>query len=204
MWWLTASALAGVPDGVHPVLAPPDVPGRYAAQKAAEGQPVELACDPLWPEHALLCFKRREGDRDRWVTTADATRWGTDVAGLRAWAAERALQVLATQPDRMQVTDSTQSYWVAAEGDGWSAAVLLQPVALAEKIGSPAIHVAAPMDGVVLAWPGGDAALDTIVAVGVREMYDQGKQPISPVIFEWTGTRWREFAEAKPRPEPAP
>lgn len=202
VWLTVAMALAAVPAEVTPVLAPADAPAQFAEHVG--GPSPSLACDPLWSD-ALVCFKVREGKKRRWVTSADLAKWKVDAPALRATLAERAIAKLADQPKPVPVEGMPGAqYWVAAEGDGWAAAGVLQPSLLAERLGGAPILVAVPVDGVLIAWKIGDRELDRIVAVGVKEMYDAGDGPVTPIVHQWTGARWAPYAEAVPSKPPLP
>jgi len=49
-------------------------------------------------------------------------------------------------------------------------------------------------------WGAGTPELDHVMAVGVREMYDQLDEAVSPMVHTWDGARWHAFGEAKPLP----
>jgi hypothetical protein len=202
---LVAWAVAAVPDGVTPVLAPGDAPQQYADWLQETGAPpVRLACDALWAE-ALVCFKVVDGSRRRWVTEADAKNWGVDVPGLRRVVTDRARQKLAQAPKVMTVEGMPKSkYWLSAEGDGWAAAGVLAPDTLASRIGGAPLLVATPVDGVLLVWKPGDADLDRVLAVGAKEMHDASDSPVTPVVHGWDGTRWFSVVEAVPTAPVAP
>lgn len=199
---LSMLALGAPPDSVRPTVAPVDAPSQYAAWLAEQGLPgSELACEPLWPEHALLCFKVVDAGRRRWVTSADLAAWGTTLAELRARLTARARPVLATQPRRLPVSDMQgASYWLAAEGDGWAAAGLLNPDLLARRVGGAPILVATPTDSVLLAWRPGSAELDKVMAVGVRKMFDEEPGSVTPMVHRWDGEKWTPFGQAVPEP----
>ena len=195
---VVAVAWAAPPKGVVPAIAPADAPQQYAEYLKSKGGAATdtLACDVLWKDEALVCFKVDEKGVRRWVTTADVAAWKTDVGTLRATATEHARVVLQTQPTKQKIVDMTASYWKAAEGDGWSAAGVLAPDALAVRIGGAPVLVGVPSDGVLIAWTPGDAQVDKIMAVGVKEMYDAQDGAVTPVIHEWTGKEWAPYGEA--------
>ncbi len=194
-----AVAVAAVPAGVFPVLAQVDAPTQWVEA----GHVDALACDPVWPDEVLVCFRVQEGKKRRFVTAADLTRWGVDVPGLRSVVTERAGAVLATQPLRKTVEGTEQVYYAAAEGDGWSAATLLAPNVVGARLGAPFL-VVAPADGVVLVWLPGDKDLDKILAVGAKEMFTAAAWPVSAVVHQWDGQHFTSFVEAVPSPAPPP
>lgn len=199
MWWWVSIAWGAVPDGVFPVLAHDEVP----AQWVADGQPGMLACDALWKGQAVLCYRVRDGKRRRLVTTADLASWGVDAAELRREVTTRARAALAANPPALTPIEGTgKSYWLAASGDGWAAAGILAPEVVVALVGGSFLAVA-PVDGAVMYWRPGDRDLDTIVAVGAKEMYERADWPVSPVVYQWTGQTWAPFVEAMPSEEPA-
>lgn len=192
-------AAAVVPPSVFPVLAQADAPQQWVDG----GQVDALACDPVWPGEVVVCFRVQEGKKRRFVTAADLGRWGVDVAGLRAVVAERAVAVLAAQPVRKTVEGTELVYYAAAEGDGWSAATLLAPQVVSARLGGPFL-VVAPTDGALFVWLPGNKDLDTILAVGAKEMFTAAAWPVSPVVHQWDGRRYASFVEAVPTPPSAP
>lgn len=190
--WLTALALAGVPDSVRPAAAAADIGEQFAAWQAQTGDDSPApACRPLWPDEAVLCFKVVDEGTRRYVTDEDLAAWKTDLEGLEATLRRRASGPLVQSA---RVEDSELVYWSAAAGDGWSVRGALAPEALAEVVGEPLL-VALPTDEVLIAWKQGDAELDKIMAVGVTRMYEEGAG-VSPVVHKWEDGRWSAYAEA--------
>ncbi len=206
MFLLLASlAAAGIPDGLLPAPAPVDTPQQYAEYLQSTGKSADpLACDVLWKNEALLCFKLQKGDKVRWVTERDVTRWGTDLAGLRAEVERQAIDVLERQPVQAPVPDMDgRVYWVAAEGNGWAAAPLLLPSTAALRMGQPTFLAAIPVEGVSMFWRPGDAELDKVMAVGVAEMHDNEDGPVTATVMRWDGQKWLPYAQAeKKRKDP--
>ncbi len=198
-----SSAVAAEPV-VLPALAPSDAPTQYASWLAETGRPrAELACDPLWKDAALLCFKVQIGNKRRWVTRADLAKWKWDLPELRRRVTEAARQHDTSLPNPAAVPGlDGATYWIASGGDGWATAALLDPVALAERLGGGPFLVAVPLETVLIAWKPGNADLDRVIAVGVREMYDGQEGPVSAVIHLWDGERFTAFGEAKPSSAP--
>lgn len=202
MWWLlvTITAMGGVPEGVRPTLAPPDVPEQYATWLEEQGgEADELACTPFWPDEALLCFKLRDEERVRWVTAADLARWGVEVKELRRNVAKAARDRVEEGLERVPVSDMDAHYWVASGEEGWTAAPLLHPDRLAAQVGGAPFLLAAPTDDTLLVWNPGDPELDQVMAVGVRRMFEEEDGSVSSMVFQWTGEKWRPFGEAVPK-----
>ena len=96
----------------------------------------------------------------------------------------------------------TASYLKLVDGDGWAAAGALRPDLLAEKVGGLPLRMAMPAEGVLLAWKGGEAEVDRVMAVGVKEMYDQLPGAVSPRIVTWDGAKLAPYGQAVPKPAP--
>jgi hypothetical protein len=195
-WWLGAA-----PDvDLRPVVAASGVESRYSAHRREQGlPPEELACAPLWPGAAELCFRVWERGQRRWVTATDATRWGTTAHELVRVLSDAAGAKLATA-ELLPVDGLDARYLRLVDGDGWAAAGALRPELLAQRLGGLPVHVAMPADSVLIAWRAGDAELERVMAVGVREWFDQTAGRVSPKVHEWDGLEWRPYGEAQPRP----
>jgi len=192
-----ALALAAPPEGLRPGLSPWDAPEQFAQWMKSQGAAgASLACTDPWPEHAKLCFRLWEKEKRRYVTQADAATWGSDAAGLQAAVLERSRGKIAGMLERTPVEGLPAHYWIARDGDGWQASGILHPDELADAIGGVPILVAAPADGVLLAWRPGVEGVDKAMAVGVREMHDQLDGSITPVIHRWDGTAWAVWGKA--------
>ena len=200
---LTLLALAAVPDSVVPIPAPVDSPDQFLAWQRENSQPPFklLACDKLWVNEALLCFKVSEGKQRRWVTQADLQTWGTDLPGLRKWAESRAKGEIASL-QKADIEGMNASYWVANTGIGWAMAGVLSPADLTNKIGAKQVFVGMPAEGVLMAWVPANAEVNLAMAVGVREVFDETKKPVTPMVHRWDGERWTTFAEATPHEVP--
>lgn len=195
-WWLTWTALAGVPDGLRPVVAPLDVQQTFDRWAARSGEPGgKLACDPLWETHAMLCFRVWEEGKRRWVTTADVARWQVTVPELRAAVVEQA--AARVQLEERPIADMSASWWLLADGDGWAAAGVLAPDAVQARLGGP-FRAAMPAEGVFVAWRAGDTDVDKVMAVAVAELYGQHQGPVSSIVYAWDGERWLPWGRAEP------
>lgn len=193
----------GIPEGLRPVAADGGAPARFAAWRASSGLPAEhLACEAPVPTAVLLCFRVWEGSSRRWVTVEDLQRWTTDLGHLRTSLLARAKAKVAAAP-LVAVEGMKEHYLRLLDGDGWAAAGLLVPDAVASRLGGGPIRVAWPAESLLLAWrPAGDD-LDRVMAVGVKELYDTQKGSVSPTIFTWDGTAWSAFGEAVPTRAPS-
>lgn len=198
MWWmLVAMAFAEVPAEVRPAVVGVATPEAYAAFASKRGMSeTALACDTVWGDEALLCWRLITDTEQRWVTTADLARWDVDRAGLRAEVVRRSVELVATAGELKPVEDMEASYWLSAAGDGWAALALLHPDALASRLKARPLMVATPNIDVTLAWAGGNAEVDTVMAVGVREMFEQQRHPITAVVHRWSDGAWKAFGEA--------
>ncbi len=192
-------ALAGVPDGIRPVVAPIDVPEQYKAFLEKSGKESDpLACEPLWAERAVLCFRVWEKKKRRWVTEADLAAWSVTTTDLHTAVATAAAGILDEKVEKVQVEGTTDSYLRLSDGDGWAAALVLAPKWVEKKLGVPFL-AAVPSEGVSVAWSHGKPELDHIMAVGVTELYEEQEGGVSAHVHSWDGQKWRPFGVAKPR-----
>lgn len=194
LWLFSLLAAAQAPGRVLPSIEAASVPelySEYAAARGDQGAARQLACEPL-VDTVWLCFKVEVDGKRRYVTQADLAAWSTDTAGLRTQAGS------AHGPDTLlqkQTLDTGEVWWEARGPD--AAAVLLHPEWLAGVGATPVVAV--PAKGVVVAWNAGDADLDKIMAVGVRQMFDSLEHPVSPVVFRWSGSAWVRWGQATPQ-----
>ena len=198
-------ALAAEPV-LLPALAPIDAPEQYAKYLKDTGRPpAELACESLWTESALLCFKMQTGNKRRWLTRADLEKrqWSFADVRQRVTTAAATQQTAKLMPAAVPGLEGA-TYWISTGGDGWATAALLDPAAIAERLGGGPFLVAAPTETVLIAWKPGNADLDRVIAVGVREMYDSQEGPVTAVVHQWDGERFVAYAEAKPTVTGAP
>lgn len=193
---LVVAALAQVPSELRPALAPPDVAERWAA--AFPDAPAPPACTPVLEARAMLCFRVWEQQRRRFVTTADLARWGVEVDDLRAAVRERGRKHLSGLTAQ-EVVDMPYAYLLATDGDGWTAASILNPEIVSQRVGGADVRFAVPRTGVVLAWRGGVGELDRVMAVAVRELYDDADDAVSPAVFVWTSNGFVTWGQANPR-----
>lgn len=201
--WMVATAFAGVPDGVRPVLAPANAPEQFAAWAAKKGQPeLSLPCREMVAEHLLVCFRVREGEKRRWVHSADLAQWEVSADALAIEVSRRAGEHLEQTGSWTSIEGTAARYWLAAAGTGWEAGVFLRPELTRRALNLSSLFAAAPNVGVVLAWRGGVAEVDTIMAVGAREMHDKQPQRVSSAVYRWDGRRWWLWAEATQEQKP--
>lgn len=201
MWglWL-AVALAGWAEDLRPVAAPWDTPDRWAAQATADRPVSPLVCDVLVPEHALLCFRVRDGERLRWVTAEDAAAWSVTTSDLRA-AVKAAGRAKALAPEILDVGGMGASYRRWVDGEGWAVASLLWAPEVAATLG-PDARFAIPAGTVAIAWSAGDGDVDKALAIGVVELAIEQPGEVSRTVFRFDGTRLVPFVEATPQPTP--
>ncbi len=201
LWTVASVGSAAVPEGVVPVAAPEGVQEAYAAWLASSGAPPgKLACDPVWAGRVHVCFQREHDGVRSWVTEAEAQEWGVDVSGLRAAIAAHAGDALTQGLSRVAVPDMPgAAYWQLS--GKWAASGLLRPEELTRLTGAASVRVAAPRADVLLVWPGGDEALDTVMAVGVREIFDAA-DGLTPAVFAYSAQGWAPGFEARPASSP--
>ncbi len=204
----TASTPPDPLAGVRPVPAPATAQADWRSWLAGHGKPLsELACVQTWPGFADTCFRVWEptaaGKRSRrWVTSADLGAWGTTAAGLRDRVAPHAAERVGALAKSRDVVGMKATYLEIVDGDGWAAAAILAPEALAAKLGGAPIAVALPADTVALAWKPGDEQVDLAMAVGVHELFAAQESPVSEVIHVWDGKAWTAWAVATPKAAP--
>jgi hypothetical protein len=191
-------ALGDVPEGVRPVVVPIDAPSQYAAFLKSKGESASpLACRTLWEGYSLLCFRVWERKVRRWVTVDDLEAWSVTVGDLETAVAVRAREMVSTGVEAVAVDGMTSTYLRLTDGDGWAASGGLVPEGLTKRLGIPFL-AAIPAEGVFVAWAHGDPELDHVMAVGVRELYDEQPGGVSPFVHAWDGQKWLPFGEAKP------
>ncbi len=203
MWalLLLSASSAQVPEGVLPLVERASIQVAWseaARAMGAEGLAAVVACRPF-AEDLVLCFTAPEGDGQRMVTQSDLEAWQTDLAGLEGSAASAVLAGLtAERPQQVPVEGDARTYLLSAEGDGLDQAALFAPERLAERCGEQGCAVGIPARGVLVAFPLGDRELETIVAVGIRRLWESLEDPITPVAYRWNGEAWSVWGEAKP------
>lgn len=203
---LSTAALSAPRVAADPGLEPEGVEAAYRAYAEARGRPEaarELVCRPF-AERTTLCFTHLQAGARPYYTRADGQPVDTLEAAARARAADTIKRL-----ERVTVDGFAAAYWVSAVGDGRDHAALLSPDALRKRLGGDVV-VAAPARGVLVAWVPGDLVFDKIVAVGIRRMYDTLPNPVSPLVYRWTGEAWGTWGEARevssaggPSPVPA-
>ncbi len=192
---MTLLLLAALGQGgeIVPWAAPWGVQAQYAAYLTGKGLPVsELACEPLWSEAVQVCLKAVHDGKLTRVRRGDP---GSD--SLPAVRAEASAWVRAEL--EVVAVEGMPSYRRLRDAHGRAVFGALDPTVLGEELGLPVL-VGLPSTGVLVAWASGEPKMDTVMAVGVREMHDAAADPVSPVVFGWDGDRWFPFAEAKSAP----
>ncbi len=193
---------AGSPflERVRPVAAPWDVVDQYTEWSEKAGQEGTIQCDEIWPDQVRLCFRIWEGKSRRWMVESETATAGIRPEDLRGHVLGQGTRIL-TALEEVHVDGMPHTYWQLRDGDGWAVLGALQPAEVARRMGArEAIHMALPAQGVLVAWAAGTPELDHVMAVGVREMYEQMSDVVSPVIHTWDGESWSAFGEAKPVP----
>lgn len=190
-------AFAAAPEGLRPVVAPPDVQARYQQWVASTGAaPATLACEPIWSGAAELCLRVYDGTLRRWVTQADLVAWGTSFAEARAALSAR-VTVHLSRISEQPIVDMEARWWSLADGDGWAAAAVLAPDAVGARVGLP-FRVAMPSESLMMAWKVSGEDVDHVMAVAVREVFDAQAAGVSASVHTWDGTRWQSWGRADP------
>jgi hypothetical protein len=185
---LMTAAYAAVPEEVLPIVAEAGAPDQYAAWRAANGlAPAGPVCRDTWPGVLVVCARVEDGGRRRWVSSEDLVSWGVSAAEVwSALEARAATRVAGSERVRPVTGMAGANYWAEAEADGWAAAVLLAPDAVARRLGGTSLRVAAPTPDVVLAWVDGGAEVDQIVSVGAAELAATSAG-LTPQVWVWRG-----------------
>lgn len=198
---LVATAIAELPAGILPLVDRPGVQVSWSEQAhaaGASGEAAVLACGGF-AEDLALCFTVPEGAQRRMVTQADLATWQVDLAALEGAARANVVTGLgAERPQVVQIEGDPRSYLLSAEGDGLDQAGLFDPIALGARFDGARFAVGIPARGVLIAFPLGDRELETMVAVGVRRLWETVEEPITPVVYTWSGGAWVVWGEAKP------
>jgi hypothetical protein len=179
-------------------MASSDAPERFVRWREGQGatDEVSLPCVHLVADALLMCFRVREGDRRRWVTSSDLTAWDVDLRGVLSIIRDRSAPHATRSGALMPAEGMERSFWQGADGSGWEPAVFLHPGAMARRLETSELLVSAPSTGVVLAWGGGDAEMDLVMAVGTREMWQRQAGPVSPLVYRWARGTWAIHGEA--------
>lgn len=200
---LVSFALAGPPVGLLPLVDKPGVQISWSEQAraaGAEGEAAVLACR-MFAEELALCFTTPEADGEsrRMVTLHDLTTWQVDLGGVEAQALRAVAAGLSdTRPQAVLVEGDARSYLLSAEGDGLDQAGLFDPAGLQARFDGQPFAVGIPARGVLIAFPLGDRELETIVAVGVRRLWEAVEEPITPKVYTWNGEGWGVWGQATP------
>lgn len=120
-------------------------------------------------------------------TSMDALWEGAVAAARAGWS----------KAERVAVAGTSFSYRRLVDPSGQASVVLLDPAAVAAELG-PEVRIAVPTEHVALAWSGGDAERDLLMGVGVREWFDAGPVPVSPVVFTLREGELVPVFEARP------
>jgi len=169
---------------------------RAAAKDAGQSGPdADLDCRPAFDD-LLFCLTKRHGDEWRYATQADLAVWKltSEQAHIEAVGSLHVVD-LGARLQVQTVSGMPGQYRFSNADDGRDVAPLLKPDALAALMGGAPV-VAVPAQGAVVVWKPGDAALDKVLAVGVRKIFDQASHPISPRIYRWNDGEWTVWGEA--------
>jgi hypothetical protein len=202
---LTFVALGAPPGSLLPLVERDTLPVAFA--EAARGHGAEdgatvAACRPF-AEELVVCLTVPEGKVRRLVTVADLEIWGVPQSeALRLAVARMAAGLGPTRPEVVSIPDDSRTYLLSAEGDGLDQAALFSPEVLAARFPGQAFVVGIPARGVLIAIPLGDPELEQMVAVGVRRLWEDATDPITPRMYAWDGQVWQVWGEARPAGEP--
>jgi hypothetical protein len=173
---------------------------REAAEAAGyEGAALLPACRE-WSSHFFMCFMVEEEGMRRMVHLGDLGEWGMSLEEAEATASVRALGSFVMESGReVHPEGMSASYWVFDRGDGLASSALLLPRELEKHLGGTP-NIAVPGRDLVIAWVPGDPDFDRMIAIGVRRLYEESDQPVSPVVMRWNGKGWARWGEAYATP----
>ena len=181
---------------------PKDVVVLYQeAAKAAgyEGAALLPACRE-WSPHFFMCFMVEEDEVRRMVHLGDLGAWGMSLEQAEAAARVRAQGSFTMESGREVYPEGMgASYWVFDSGDGLASTALLLPRELEKHLGGMP-NIAVPGRDLVIAWVPGDPEFDRMIAIGVRRLYEESDQPVSPVVMRRNGKGWTRWGEAHATP----
>lgn len=196
MW---SVALAQPPGTIRPVITSVDAPEKFIQWQTDSGieTPSDLACEPLLEGEALLCLRLWRGAKRHWVSKQDLAEWGTTYSDVRQ-SLEGEIQSPADFGlERKKVADMASYYWLLSHGDGNVAQAMMAPSQLSRVLGEKPFLASVPAEGVLFLWEQGSPVLDHVMAVAVREVFDDAERPVSPVILAWDGTQWFKYGRAR-------
>ena len=185
--------------GLGLALFPAEAPEAFAAQAARSGaHPTArvAACTPFG-EDLARCLTVQDGGQRRIAHAGDLAARGLSrgEAEQRLAAARLAEALDALRPSAHP--EVAGPFFARAEGDGLDGLLTVDPAALIARVGAP-LRVAFPTRNTVLAWAGGDAARDHILAAAARAAWEQDALFASPRVYTWTGEEWAVWGEVKP------
>ena len=178
-------------------LAPeaPDVKDEYQRQRGRK-----LVCT-AFAEKLQLCYRYEDGKKLPYVTQKDIKKWKIGVEQIHAKAKQKAFSQVQDSRFRFEkISNMSSGYWISDKKDGWDAAALLHPKRLRQLLGRKAL-VAIPQAGTFIFWEAGNPMLNKIMAVGIREIYDNSNHPVSSSIYHHKDGKWIVWGEAVVAPE---
>ena len=181
----------------------PFVQEDYAEHSKSKGLSFRaLACSETNAELSL-CFRRVKGESLPYVHRDELSKWGL--------TQDQALQMVKDLSQRQMkpenyikrlIEGSDLVYFSRSNKDGWDPVALLHPKFLSQLVGGEVL-VAVPASGMFVCWKNGNAERNKIMAVGIREQYQQSSHPVSPNIFQWKNNQWQVWGSAVEQQRPA-
>ena len=196
MFWLLSLAFAA-PKIPEIRLAPEavDVEKHYQEQTGKK-----LACQDYIGK-MKMCFRYLQKGKLPYVDKKLLKKWKISQLSLLTLAEKNAkLQVTSKRYRFQEIAEIQGGYWISDKKDGWDAAGFLHPKRLTRLLQRKPL-VAMPQAGTFLFWEAGNPMLDKVMAVGVREIYDNSEHPISSAIYHYDGAKWMIWGEAVTVPE---
>ena len=193
MWWLS---LAFAYPEIRMAPSSPTLPKQYQEYIESKGEKYSpLSCTDF-AEGMLLCFRYVDGEKLPYVQQQNLEQWDAKLEQIQTSAKDFAKQYVTSDRYTFQKIEGMDGgYWASAKKDGWDASGLFYPAQLQQMVGRKFL-MAVPQAGMFLFWGQGNPAIDRVIAIGVKEIYKEAKQPVSPYIYEWGGEKWDVWGEA--------
>ena len=190
---LASEPPASVPIAVSGALTTVELVGRFREQGLAQGltgEYVRIACRDV-DEDLVLCLRSEDLELRWWLSHGELEEVGLSFEEAVLSMSSRAEDV---RLDPRTVHDGSGRYWLATHSGGAAETILFRPDLLAVVGGNPAVAV--PERGMVVVWNRGDAELDRVMAVGVRQIFENSTQPVSSKVLALVDSQWRVWLQA--------
>jgi hypothetical protein len=160
-------------------------------EQGLTGEHLRIACRDV-EEDLVLCLRNEDMESRWWLSNAELAELGLSFEDAVLSMSPRAE---AVELESRTVHEGSGRYWLATHSDGGAESILFRPELLSIVGARPAVAV--PERGVLVVWNRGDAELDRIMAVGVRQMYENSDQPVSSKVLALVDSWWRVWLQAE-------